>query len=229
MTNTFENMTAVDKAIFINNSISTHEGKMAGIPSISTSALVNEGCKAMRENSAAVCANCYACKYLKLRKTLREKTALNTEFYTTIDLNDEDIPRINASFFRFESFGDLANVQQFKNYVTIAFNNEHCTFALWSKRPEIVAEYERKHALPENLNIIYSSHFKNDCEVDEVIDKYDDLFSGVFTVYTPEYATKKNININCGDKKCIDCGLCYTRELYNANGCRPAIINELLK
>lgn len=222
----YNSMTSADKAIFISNSIAKHGGKMAGIPSISTSALNNEFCTSCTGCGLAA-KHCYAKKYLRLRPTLAEKCARNTEFYTTVNLTDDDVPTINASIFRFESFGELQNVQQLKNYCTIAEKNEHCRFVLWTKRTDILQAFDRAHNyLPDNFSIVLSSPVVNESyDVYELTDMWlINMVSAVFTVYTKEYAEKHNIKINCGGNKCLECGRCYSLDHS-----KIIFINELLK
>lgn len=223
-----QTMTTAEKALFIRDSIAEHGGKMAGIPSISTSALENKGCTARRAINDAVCADCYACKYLNYRKTLREKCGRNHAFYTTADIKPEDVPRINACMFRFESFGELENVQQFQNYCTIAAVNKNTTFSIWTKQPNIIQEYtDNGGEIPNNLNIILSSRFINVSDAEYYRKKYWTInYDAVFTVYTKEHAEKHNIPIQCGGNSCIDCGLCYSRFDHDDE---PIEINELLK
>lgn len=226
----YEKMKSTDKAIFILKSIAKHDGKMAGIPSISTSALVNPFCTARRACNNTVCKNCYACKYLKLRKTLREKTERNTDFYTSVVLSDNDIPTINAAVFRFESFGEIYNTVQLQNYFNIAWNNEHCTFSLWTKNHDLVIDYCSKHTRPANLNIIFSSRYTNISDYNYLSEKYGldftDNCDAVFTVYDKQFAAENNIPIHCGGNRCIDCMRCY-KHLANNNS--TIEINELLK
>lgn len=201
---------------------------MLNIPSISTSALNNEYCTGRQGCGLAKAGKCYAQKYLKMRPTLADKCARNTAFYTTVNLNDNDIPRINAAIARFESFGELENVQQFKNYCTIAWNNEHCNFSIWTKRPEIIKAYDAAGGiLPDNLNIILSSHTINKSDIDFYRANYSGLFDAVFTVYTKEYAQKHNIKIDCipGRAACINCRKCYSKAIRD----HKTEINELLK
>jgi hypothetical protein len=66
---------------------------------------------------------------------------------------------------------------------------------------------------PENLIIIKSSKYLNDISLS---------LGKVFTVFTKEYIKENNVSINCGDKKCIDCLICYTQN-------NTKFINEKLK
>lgn len=218
-----------NKMIFINDSISRHTGKMEGVRSISTSALANPSCIARREDKNAICANCYACKYLKLRKTLREKCARNSIFYTTEHLQKEDIPRLNDKIFRFEAFGELENVTQLANYNNIAWYNPDTIFTLWSKRPDIIERFYTSEVRAYNFNIILSSRFINQSDYKYYLDNYGrGFFDGVFTVYTKEHAEAHNIPINgrSGRGACNNCRLCYMERDHDRE---PFEINELIK
>ena len=86
-----------------------HPGKMEGMQSLSTSCLCNEYCKNRSSNSELVCSHCYAQRQMKRYKNLNACLERNTEILTSRILKEAEIPMINASFFRFESFGDLIN------------------------------------------------------------------------------------------------------------------------
>ena len=68
-------------------------------------------------------------------KNLNACLERNTKILTGRILKEAEIPMINASFFRFESFGDLINVTQVINYFHICKKNKHVHFALWTKNP----------------------------------------------------------------------------------------------
>lgn len=221
----YNTMAAAEKQDFIRKSISYHSGKMDLIPSISTSCLCNTYCEGRRKNNCAVCKQCYAARLLKLRKTLREKMERNYKFYTEVELRPDEIPLINSSVFRFESFGELQNTLQVKNYFLIAEKNKHCTFAIWTKNPFIIHQAMKTYNIekPENMVIILSNMLIDNPEPETgyipgewtFADKY-------FSVFTKEYAAEHKININC-EKHCIECMKCYSldnKEVY---------INELLK
>ena len=117
-----------------------HSGKMEGMQSLSTSCLCNEYCKNRSSNSELVCSHCYAQRQMKRYKNLNACLERNTEILTSRILKEAEIPMINASFFRFESFGDLINVTQVINYFNICKRNKHVHFALWTKNPWIIEE-----------------------------------------------------------------------------------------
>ena len=195
-----------------------HTGKMAGMASISTAVTTNERCKKNAQVPGSICAMCYAAKQMKFYPSMEKPMVENQRILTGSVLPMEKLPRINNIYFRFESFGDLNNATQVKNYFNICYKNPRVKFALWTKNPDFIAEaiadgYEK----PANLNIVLSSLFVNK----ERKNNYD-FVDKVFTVYDPEYIAAPNVEINCGAKNCFTCGLCYEK-----NG--VAVINEKLK
>lgn len=117
-----------------------HSGKMEGMQSLSTSCLCNKYCKNRSINSDLVCSHCYAQRQMKMYKNLNACLERNTKILTGRILKEAEIPMINASFFRFESFGDLINITQVINYFHICKKNKHVHFALWTKNPWIIEE-----------------------------------------------------------------------------------------
>lgn len=199
---------------FIRNSIAIHSGKMSGIPSISTSVTLNENCKHHAAVKGSICEKCYARNLVKLRKGLADKLERNYNFYTTVDLTVDDVPFINSAIFRFESFGDLVNVQHFRNYCTIAKANPQTRFVLWTKNIWIISEYRKTvvNEIPSNLYIIASSVYINKSAMGAVKKTRSALryIDAVFTVYDKETIKAENIDINCGGRKCLECRRCYS-------------------
>jgi hypothetical protein len=193
-------------------------GKMEGMASLSTSPLCNPNCIKRMNAGETVCAHCFSARMQKRYKNLNEKLVRNTEFLTTTELTPDDVPFLNMSLFRFESFGDLNNALQVKNYFTIAEANSHCTFALWTKNPWIIEEAINEYGInkPDNLIIILSSVLLNT----PTTPGYD-FIDKVFTVYDKKAA--ESVNINCGARSCATCRRCYTK----TNGVE--YVNELLK
>lgn len=218
-----------------------HGGKMNGLWSISTACTACELCRKRHESgkitfkeaqktieAICICLFCYSFDMLRRYPSLKKKLEDNTSFYCYNDLKDSDIPFINAAFFRFEAFGDLINVQQFKNYSTIAKNNKHCTFTLFTKNAFIVKNALEMYGIeiPENMIIIYSNPLMNtEKELEEVKKKYS-FIDKVFNVYSPAGAAHFNKCINCGARSCANCLKCYKKsENYNDNN----LIEELKK
>lgn len=208
--------------------ISEHEGKMAGIGSISTSSLLNCNCKKRCCLNNAICSKCFSNFYQGFRKQLREKLARNTELLTTRLLTKLEIQNlcISSLFFRFEAFGDLINSIQFKNYCNIARFFKNTKFAIWTKNPHVIVEYVKKGGrIPKNLTIGLSSLFINSRMNEKSIAYFEKFFhvDFVFTVFNEKYINENNININCGSKNCLNCHFCYCHHK------QTAYVNEKLK
>lgn len=221
-------LTDAEKMAYINYSITTHNGKMTGIPSISTSCLCNAHCIARSKNPDLICHYCYAMTYTDFRKTLREKLMVNTIFYTTYDIPKTAVPLINTLYFRFESFGDLVNETQVKNYFTITRVNKNVNCALWTKNPWIIDQALKDGVKkPSNMKIIYSIEKKNTVITMELFKEIKSRYpfiDAIFTVHDKKSIDENGININCGGKSCMECGFnCYRKS------CRIRLINEMEK
>lgn len=220
-------LTSEEKKAFMLYSFTHHDGgKMDEFISINTSALENKYCIARRSNpvDGSICRDCYSCRYLNMRKSLREKLAKCTIFYSQIELKPEDIPYINEVRARFESFGEIQTTIQVKNYFLICEKNPHCIFTLWTKNPYLVHTAMQKYGMekPENLIIILSNEIVNRPPDFVTIPGNWWFIDGYFSVFTKEYAEEHNIKINCFSH-CIDCLLCYTKHD------KPFFINEIKK
>ena len=195
-------------------------GKMEGLQSLSTSVLENPHCQERRKQGNTICAHCFAASQMKCYKSMVKCFKENTEILTTQLFPVEEMPIINTLYFRFESFGDLINETQAINYFNICKKNPAVKFALWTKNPWIIERaIKAGNEKPENLQIVLSSPILNKAIEEKAVSKYP-FIDKIFTVYDKEES--KNVNINCGAKKCLTCGLCY-----NKNEVR--YINETLK
>ena len=137
--------------------ITTHQGKMQGINSLSTYKKVCDTCNALKDNKNAICHKCYADKTLSMYKQLSPVLIYNTLLLKYTALKNRQLPVINASYFRFEAFSDLQNAQHLKNLYKIARYNPQCRFALWTKNYKLVMTEKT----PRNINLILSSPFPN--------------------------------------------------------------------
>ena len=72
-----------------------HKGKLTGMYSISTSCANNPHCQARRKNGESVCSHCYADRYMKMRKNLREHLDNNATVLTSRLLEERELPYIN--------------------------------------------------------------------------------------------------------------------------------------
>jgi len=201
--------------------------KLEGISSISTSVHDNCVCAALRKLKDCICQKCYAYNQQSFQNGLREHNIING-----IILRNVLIPVcafktliILFPYLRIESFGDVANVTQARNYLRIikAFPEKRC--AIWSKTLPIWKQAIDIEGKPKNTTFVLSSRYINKPIAATILENYS-FIDHIFTVYTKSYAKKHNIIINCGGRKCLECILskkaCYYRntELY---------INELLK
>jgi len=184
-------------------------GKMEGMISLNTSSLNNKFCIAMSKKDI-ICSKCYSNRMLKMYKTADGAFQHNGRLLSEGKL--EDLPQFNAAFVRFNAFGELINDTHLYNLVRICNANPQTTFTLWTKKKGIVAKILAQYGKPNNMLLVYSSEGVG---VRELLPLY---FDKVFTVYDKV----SQVDINCGDKKCFDCRLCYTKN-------RTIYIKEKLK
>lgn len=181
----------------------------------------------LNKTDVLICAFCFANNLLEFKKNIQNPLDKNTEILTSEILEDNEIPFINRMVFRFESFGDLHNTIQAINYIKIAVKNPHCTFAWWSKRPNIIADAMKQleiENLPNNIVCIFSSYYLN--KINREITKKYDFINVVFTVFDKYYLEEHpEIEIHCGSRQCLNCLKCYTRREKG----NVIYINELVK
>ena len=180
-----------------------HKGKMSGMISLSTSTRDNPFCQAMQKTDA-ICRKCFAknCerfygdKSMPLEERVVQSWKKNGEILST----EKNVSLlVNASYFRFHSFGELINKQHADNFFSIARQNPDTTFTLWTKRPNLVDVVKK----PNNMILIYSSPEVN------VVSELPDGFDKVFTVFGYKFVEENNIQINC-ENHCLSCRKCYT-------------------
>ena len=200
--------------------------KLEGICSISSSVHDNCFCKARQAIKDCICKYCYAFNQQSYQTGLKEHNILNGIILRNILIPISVFKKLIFVFpyIRIESFGDVQNVIQARNYIRIIKANSNKRCAVWSKNIEVWSKAFEIEGKPKNTTFVFSSSFLN---VVAKIDKEKYSFvDHVFTVFTKEYAKKHNIIINCGGRKCMECILkkinCYYRntEFY---------INELKK
>lgn len=192
--------------------VSTHQGKLEGILSISTSTLDNKFCKSIPE---PICSYCYARRLEILRPSLHHILAKNSEILSSGQLPDDLLPRFQSGqYVRFNSFGELINEAHLQNLLSICRVNPDTHFALWTKRVDLLPQSKPK---PPNLTVVYSWGPLD--PPDSYLNAIPSTWKWVdhiFAVYT-----KPSPAINCFGK-CKDCLLCYKPD-------GPRIIRELLK
>lgn len=198
-----------------------HQGKMKGMQSLSTSCTCNKYCKSRSKSTSTVCAHCYAQRRMKIYKNLEKCLIKNTKILTEQVIPKENLPIINALYFRLEAFGDLNNTTQVINYFNLCKKNPDVKFGLWSKNLWLIeATINDGNSKPKNLQIIYSIPFLNDRN-DNIFILYP-FVDKIFTVFEKNFIKKNDIEINCGAKSCLSCGKCYKKN-------KVKYINERLK
>ena len=182
--------------------ISEMSGKLKHIPAINCNPLTNEFCKKMSLTDS-VCKHCYSQKMLKtFRANCVKSFENNSKLLSENVIVEYDLPTINNVFFRFHAHGELINNVHFINLLGIVHKNPRTTFALWTKRKDIVNEILANWVKPKNLILIYSNP-----SVDTILKDVPKYFDKVFNVTADTF----NNVINCGSKSCWNCGLCYTK------------------
>ena len=197
-------------------------GKMTGMPAITSSMLCNEHCQKLSNIIGTVCEKCYTMKYLKSRPAVEKCYAENTELLTSSVIPIKQLPFINATMCRLETFGDIVNATHLQNYINLIKKNNHCMFALFTKNYTVVFDYFKTHKQPKNLSLVISSLLLDEPFGLEFLPEYLTNVK-IFTVYSKPFAKGNNVTINCGKNRCVDCRRCYTK---NKN---PIFISELLK
>jgi len=200
--------------------------KLAGICSISTSVLDNAFCQARRCIEGSICGHCYAARQQARDTGLAEHNLLNGYILRNVLIPVSAFKHLFFIFpyLRIESFGDVENVIQARNYLRIikAFPRIRC--AIWSKNIEIWRQAIAWEGMPKNATYIHSSSYINRAEDPDP--KVYWFVDHVFTAYTKAYAEQNNIAINCGGRKCLDC-IRARKNCYYRNTER--FINELKK
>lgn len=200
--------------IHISDSMS---GKMSGIPSISTSCIVNPICIERMKDGNSICSHCFASATIQRYTNLGKALESNFNLLNESILPDDLLPIFcNVAIVRIESFGDVASINQAINYLNIVRVNPSVTFAWWSKNMPIIAKAIEIVGKPSNLVLVESSEKLNTEKAKSIIaDK-------VFTVYDKKTIAENAINVNCGARCCATCRRCYSKST-------ESIVNEELK
>jgi len=194
--------------------ISKMSGKLEGFKSINTNTLNNDFCIKMHnsKNKNIICTHCYSYYMLKtFRKNCTKNFNHNSKLLSKNIIPINLLPTLNDLYFRFHSHGELINQNHLINFINICNKNPKTTFALYTKRIDLIQSYFKDNNKPNNLIIVYSNPLIN--KVNKNIPKY---FDKVFNV-----VDKPNKNINCS-QKCNNCLNCYNKDKDN-------IIIELIK
>ena len=173
-------------------------GKLTGIPAFNTNTVSNAFC-IRQKDTATICGKCYSHRMLNtFRKSCIPAFEHNSKLFSEF-IEWDDLPRLNATYVRFNGHGELINSAHFDNIVRIAKKNPETTFTLWTKRASIVRAYG---AVPDNLILIFSNP-----TIGKVIG-VPRAFHKVFNNVEKDSGTAQN----CTGKRCMDCLLCYRKD-----------------
>ena len=124
--------------------ISKMSGKLDGLRAISTNTLTNPFCIKMNASKKEdnICTKCYSVAMLNgLRKNCAPAWQHNSDMLSGGIIPDHMLPTILDAFFRFSAHGELINATHLENLHNITLHNPHCSFALWTKRKDIVRKF----------------------------------------------------------------------------------------
>lgn len=205
------------------------KNKLENICSISSSVHDNKKCKQLRKIKGCICEKCYAHNQQSYQNGTREHNIINGLILRNVLLPMSILKKLVIVFpyLRVESFGDVENVTQARNYIRIIASHKDKRCTIFSKQLEIWSKAFEKEGKPKNTTFIASSFFVNVPLSDIVIAKYS-FIDHCFTVYTKQYAKEHNIIINCR-KKCIECIKKRQGCFYKENKNNSFFLNELLK
>lgn len=184
--------------------ISVLTGKLKGFKAINTNTLSNEFCTKMRKTSA-VCRACYSASMLQgIRKNCVKPWENNSRLLSESLLDDHQIPNIFEHTIRLHAHGELINYTHLLNYIAIANRNPRTTFAIWTKRKNLIRRAIKAGLIPDNFILIYS-HPKTDKTAAAVPVGFDKAFSASDSgaISTGEF--------ECTGKSCADCMACYRK------------------
>lgn len=184
--------------------------KMAGIQSIGTTSLCNPICQKRKEICNGICSHCYADSLCKMRKNLNMHLVQNFEKLTSrlMTPKEADAVPVTSLIARIESFGDVANVTQARNYIRIIRSHKWITFGIWSKNWGIWHAAFKKEGKPKNCTFVLSSmHINRKDEAPPLMIPYVDH---VFTVWDKaHYPEFEGGLTECAGLCCAKCQKCY--------------------
>ena len=183
--------------------VSRMTGKLDGLVAINTNTLSNEFCQQQHAAGKTICGQCYSFRMLQQhrqncvdpwernsRKLSRPIPEL--EFAALVDQFK------NLRFVRFHGHGELINFTHLHNFAAIARAVPGTTFALWTKRADLVRKLGERNR-PDNLILVYSNP-----RIDRVRAIPPPGFQKVFN-----NTSRSDPRDNCTGRKCLDCLNCY--------------------
>lgn len=202
--------------LFISTNLS---GKLKGITGITTYFGACAFCNKMQKDEKNVCRFCYA-KDIEKRNWIdtidhyKDNTKILSEHMYRSDIPNLMFNNSGTNLVRYDTHGEVPNLECLINYFKIARANPRFRFALWTKRTDLLIEASNKGIItPKNVCIVVSSIKLNEPISQDMLDRLQEsgvFVDTVFTVYTDKYIAENNIEINCGTRDCAKCLKCYT-------------------
>ena len=189
--------------------ISKMTGKLEGFNSISTNTVTNAYCiKQWNQELDTICKHCFSWSMLlTYRKNMQACLERNSNLLSEQVLPIQQLPSVMDLFFRFSSHGELINENHLINYINICLKNPLTTFALWTKRADLINKFCKNNTIPKNLILVYSNPKKS-----KVLRKIPKNFHKTFNnVLEHELVNEQN----CTGQKCKDCLACYKFDSEN--------------
>lgn len=172
----------------------------------------NPFCRKKQKNPNNICSKCYSIKALTTYLQKCDHRWIDNGVILSEFIPREELPIINALYFRFHAHGELLNYEHYRNFAVIALKNSKTRFVLWSKRTNII----RSGFRPNNLSLVYSNP-----KINPLHTSVPYPFQYSFNVYTKEHIEENDIEINC-ESRCLECLKCYS-------GGKGIVINEVMK
>ena len=191
---------------------SVMSGKLFKIDAINSNPLSNPFCIEQhdRQDDTIICTKCYS---IDMLETYRSNCVPNFEnnnvTLSTIIHTDFSYLKFNNDIVRINGHGELLNQTHLHNICNMAFAFPNHTFALWSKRIDIVRQYFKTHKImPSNLILIYSNP-----KINRIMTNVPTPFHKVFN--NVDLANQSTLKDNCSGQKCNDCRICYNFDTEN--------------
>jgi len=189
------------------------DSKLRLIQSISTPCSMNDICAYRQHCDGSICEKCFAERLLSYRKNVEDALIPNFLLLTTRLLTRDEAAAVNiyTEIGRIESFGDVANVTQARNYIRIIRAHKRTQFGIWSKNWGIWYAAFLKEGKPRNCTFVLSSMFLN--KRAEVPERMKPYVNHVFTVWEPKLydAQFPGTETECAGLSCMKCRKCYKR------------------
>jgi len=205
----------------MNLHVSTMTGKLEDLTALSTTCVCNPICVKRMKSGHGVCPWCFGEASVRLFPSLGAALRRNFDTLTGELIDDETAIRTACkmravnNIARIESFGDVYNVVQARNYLRIiragAAIGLH--FGVWTKNPGIWKQAIKLEGRPDNMTFILSSPELNTPDVKTAL-KYD-FIDATFTVYTNVHEKfdaimAGSVSCQCGRGSCDRCRFCYS-------------------